>query len=313
MFAGHVDVVGAEGEWSSPPFKLTLQGSRLYGRGTSDMKAAIAAFVSASVLVTEVEGFDDRTINMVLTGDEEVGSQRGMIALLRDEQIASTWTICGEPTGLRVFYGNRGTLWMEATIIGKGGHAGLSHQLINPVDLAADVIRDLRTVDLAAHDGRFNPPSATVTVTGIIGSGPNGAVNVIPDRVRLRIDRRLVPGEDASSLFDRISMAINASVPPPARIETTLIKAWPPYLIDPEHPLVRAARTAVAESHCPSELGTDLASDDSSWLGGAGIPTIILGPGAPEQAHATDEHIFVEELEKAIEIYTRLICTALAR
>jgi acetylornithine deacetylase/succinyl-diaminopimelate desuccinylase-like protein len=306
LLSGHVDVVPVEEGWETPPFELTRHGTALVGRGTCDMKGAVAAFVGALQLVDELGLLACCALELALTGDEEVGSERGTIALLEHGLLSGRFAVCGEPTGLDIFLGNRGVVWLEIAVHGRGGHAGLSHLLANPVPVAARLAAKLHVLPLAARDERFDPPEPSLNVTRIDAGASLGAVNVVPKLAVLGVDRRLLPDEDPDEAIAAIRAAVEEVITPPFRGELTVLRRWPPYLIEPDEPLVVAAQEAVRATGRPGALGTDLAANDSSWLGAAGIPTVLLGPGCPAAAHASEESVTVREVRDAVEIYARL-------
>ncbi len=307
-FSGHVDVVPAAGGWTSPPFALTARDGRLYGRGTCDMKAGVAAAVEAVRVAADLGLLSDVSIELALTGDEEVGSERGTRALLAEGWITGRAAVCCEPTGLDVFLGNRGLVWMDVVVTGRGGHAGMAHALANPIDAAATLIGALRDIPLTARDDRFDPGVPTLTLTRLGADG--GGRNVVPDRVELGIDRRLLPGEDPEAAIAAIECAVGAAVRPPFAAESAVSRRWPPYAIDAGRPIARAAAGAVRAAGREPAFGMDSAANDSSWLDAAGIDTVLLGPGDPPQAHATDEHVDPAEVVAAVEIYARLMAAA---
>jgi acetylornithine deacetylase/succinyl-diaminopimelate desuccinylase-like protein len=307
-FSGHVDVVPATGGWACPPFRLTARDGRLYGRGTCDMKAGVAAAVEALRVIAELGLLPGVSVELALTGDEEVGSERGTRALLAGGRITGRAAICCEPTGLRIFLGNRGLVWMDVAVTGRGGHAGMAHALANPIDAAPALIGALGAIPLTARDERFEPPVPTLTLTRVEADG--GGRNVVPDRVEVGIDRRLLPGEEPETAIAAIERAVGSAVRPPFAARTSVARRWPPYAIDAERPVARAAASAVRAAGRDPAFGMDSAANDSSWLDAAGIDTVLLGPGDPPQAHATDEHVDTAEVVAAVEIYARLVAGA---
>jgi acetylornithine deacetylase/succinyl-diaminopimelate desuccinylase-like protein len=306
LLSGHVDVVPAESGWETPPFELVHSGGRLVGRGACDMKGGVAAFVGALQALSELDLLAGCSLELALTGDEEVGSKRGTIALLEHGLLSGRVAVCAEPTALDVFLGNRGLVWLEITIRGHGGHAGLSHLLDNPVPVAAALVTHLHEQPLPAFDERFEPPRPSLTVTRVAAGATLGAVNVISDAVVLGVDRRLLPGEEPEQAIAAVRAAVDDLVRPPFRSEVSVRRVWPPYVIGEEEPVVIAACDAVRAAGRPGRLGTDAAANDSSWLAAAGIPTVLLGPGRPEEAHTTGEWVAAGELAAAVEIYGRL-------
>lgn len=307
ILSGHVDVVPAEGAWTTPPFVPARVDGRVIGRGTCDMKGGVAAFVGSLHVLADSNLLDRCAVDLVITGDEEVGSQRGMIPLLEHGRIAigGSHAICGEPTGLDVYLGNRGLVWLEITVHGRGGHAGLSHVLANPVPVAARLIAALHALPFDVVDERFDPPAPSLNVTRVDAGTATNAVNVIPDAVVLGVDRRLLPGEDPDRALSAIEALVENTVRAPYRAAIRPLRAWPPYAISEDEPVARAARDAVRATGRPGLFGMDAAANDSSWLDRAGIPTVLLGPGAPEAAHTTGESVAIAEVRDAIEIYAR--------
>jgi acetylornithine deacetylase/succinyl-diaminopimelate desuccinylase-like protein len=306
ILAGHVDVVPAGDGWETAPFKLTQKADRVFGRGVCDMKGGVAGFVCALHALAEADLLQRCSIELILTGDEEVGSRRGMIALLDHRLVSGRWAVCGEPTGLDVFLGNRGLVWLEISVRGRGGHAGVGNRIANPVPVAAQVVSALHRLPLPAIDKRFDPPTASLNVTRLDAGAALHAVNVIPDVAKLGVDRRLLPGEDPDEAVAAIRHVLEEVVVPPFDADLIVLRTWPPYVIEADEPVAVAALQAVRQSGRPAQFGADLAADDSSWLSRAGIPSILLGPGAPEQAHATGESLPFEEVRQAAEIYARM-------
>lgn len=306
LLSGHADVVPVEEGWQTPPFELTRRGARLVGRGTCDMKGAVAALVGTLQLLDELGLLEECSLELALTGDEEVGSQRGTIALLQRGFLSGRFAVCVEPTGLDVFLGNRGLVWLEIAVHGRGGHAGLAHLLANPVPVAARLAARLHELPLAARDERFDPPTPGLNVTRIDAGASLGAVNVVPKVAVLGVDRRLLPGEDPDEAIAAIRAAVEEVVTPPFRGELSVLRRWPPYLIEPDEPLALAAQAAVRAVGRPGAFGTDAAANDSSWLAAAGIPTVLLGPGRPADAHTSGESVAIREVRDAVEIYARL-------
>ncbi|ADB51203.1 M20 family metallopeptidase [Conexibacter woesei] len=305
--SGHVDVVPADGAWASDPFTPARRGAVLAGRGTCDMKGGVAAFAGALRALSAAGLLERCSVELVLTADEEVGSRRGLIPLLEAGAVSATSAICGEPTGLDVYLGNRGLIWAAITVTGRGGHAGQAHALANPIAVASELIAALHAVELPVRDERFDPPAPSLTVTGVEGGPAAEAVNVIPDRVVLGVDRRLLPAEDVDAAVGVLRETVARVVGEPYGHAIELLRTWPAYAIEPQEPIAQACVAAARAAGRPGTLGMDSAANDSSWLDRAGIPTVLLGPGAPEQAHVTDEHVPLADVADAIAIYAHAI------
>jgi acetylornithine deacetylase/succinyl-diaminopimelate desuccinylase-like protein len=308
VFSGHVDVVPATPTWESA-FTLRERDGLLVGRGVVDMKGAVAAFVAAVEALRPSGVLEQCSLELALTGDEEIGSQNGTIPLAASGTLTARAAVCGEPTGLRVFVGNRGLVWLRIVIHGRGGHAGLIHLIDNATSCASMLATALESLPLTARDDRFRPDTPSLTVTRCRPVDGLDAPNVVPDAVALLIDRRLLPGEQPEAAIDQIRECVRANVPPPFATEIDVLRRWPPYAISPDAPISRLAGRVLTMTGLPAVYGTDLAANDASWLVEAGIPTVLLGPGEPEQAHTTGESLSIDELATACAVYAELIRT----
>lgn len=304
---GHIDVVSALGDWATAPFTLAQRDGRLMGRGVVDMKGGVAAAVAAIRGLAEVGRLSECRVELAITGDEEVGSARGVRTLLAANAFQGRMVVCPEPTQLDVFLGNRGTVAMEIVVHGRGGHAGLFHALHSPIGPAIRLAQAIESMPLTARDDRFDPPTPSVAITRIEAGGPTQESNVVPDTVTLIVDRRVLPREDLDAVITEITHLIDANVAPPLRAEWRVIKRWPPCETDGDHLVSRAARAAVQTTGRAGAFAMDLPANDTSWFVEAGIPAILLGPGDPLQAHTTDELLDAGEFRDAIAIYAELM------
>lgn len=308
----HIDVVPAPGAWSSPPFALTRRGDRLIGRGVVDMKGGVAAVVAAIRRLARSRELERCRIELAVTGDEEVGSERGVRALLAADAFRGRMAVCPEPTALDVYLGNRGVLACEIVVHGRGGHAGLIHALDSPVEPAVELCRALKAMPMLARDGRFTPPTPSLAIVRIDAGAKLTETNVVPDVVRIVIDRRLLPGEEIDVAVEEIEGVVAGVVQPPYQAEVRVRKRWPPCETSAEHLVSRAALTAVRAVGRPGRFGMDLPANDTSWFVAHGIPAILLGPGDPLQAHATDESLAIADFRAAIVAYAALALAVVA-
>lgn len=120
----------------------------------------------------------------------------------------------------------------------------------------------------------------------------------------------MLPDETDISALEPIRQVVASVVGPPFTAEIEVSGFVPPYLAAEDDPLIAVARQAVLEAGRPGDLSADLATDDSTWLGNAGISTILCGPGEPEQAHTVDERIDVADIRDAIGIFAGLCLAA---
>ncbi|MBK1671499.1 acetylornithine deacetylase, partial [Rhodovibrio sodomensis] len=200
VLSGHADVVPtAHQTWASDPFTLTERGSRLYGRGTSDMKGFLACALS---LVPEFAAAGlARPVHLAISYDEEVGCLGcvDMVRQLAEGAIAPPrGVIVGEPTEMRLVVAHKGINGYETTVTGKETHSSQTQLGANAIMAAGSLIAELqrladRARETAPADGPFTPPHATVSVGTIQGGH---ALNIVPGRCRFAWECRTLPGED---------------------------------------------------------------------------------------------------------------------
>jgi len=196
-FAGHTDVVpvGDAKEWSVDPFAAEIKGDRLYGRGASDMKTAIAGFAAAAArfLESRDNGFPG-SISLLITGDEEGEAVNGTVKVLewlREKGEVLDACLVGEPTnpetlGDMIKIGRRGSMTAFLTVHGASGHAAYPHLADNPVERLVKMLSAV--LDKPLDDGTEHfQPSTTVVTTIDVG---NPVANVIPARAEARINVR---------------------------------------------------------------------------------------------------------------------------
>ena len=317
--SGHLDTkpVGeARAEWDTDPFDLTVNDGIAYGLGSTDMKGA----VSAMLVALQRQAADGPTgrVSLVLTADEEQGSDAGAKALAELDLPDADAIVIGEPSGIddpweMMALVSRGICCFEITVRTVQGHSGLSHRLgRNAVLVAADVLHALES---------FAPPietpgavAAEPTVNpGILVSG-GVAFGTSPGECTVGCEIRLVPGMDRDKVQAAIEQAVADAVGATARFDIAYLDGsmgWMPAVeLDPRADIVTAAQAA-----CREVLGRELpvraypgGTDATYFMGQAGIPTISsLGPGWLSVAHGANEKVAVADLHTAVDLYQHLM------
>lgn len=296
-FTGHLDTVPlGRAEWSQDPFSARIVEDRLYGRGASDMKAGVAAFVCAAVEFAEHADRSAR-LTLVITAGEETGCDGA--THLRDAGAlpGAAALVVAEPTSNRPLVGHKGALWLNLVTAGVTGHGSMPHTGVNAIYRAADVVFALKSMDLGqAPDALFGSPTVNV---GTIRGGLN--VNSIPDRVEIGVDFRTIPGMSHAELRERLW----SDLAPDLEELSTLVD------LEPVSTSADDDWVGGVFDICSDHLGgrPEPASvayfTDASILQRAygGVPTVILGPGEAELAHQTDEYCHVSRIEQACAIY----------
>ncbi len=309
-FAGHTDVVppGDETAWTRPPFGGDIENGILYGRGTVDMKGAIACFVAAALRHLDKVG-KERTgsISLLITGDEEGPSINGTMKVLdwlaaRGEKLDAC--VVGEPSNPRALgdeikIGRRGSLNGELVIKGKQGHAAYPRLTDNPVPKLARFIDRLSSSPLDAGNANFEPSKLQVTVISV----PNTATNVVPAEARAKFNIRyndLWTRPKAEAWVRLQCEAAARSVGDPVW-DVTFSGTGDVFLTRPG-PLVEAMRGAVeaATGRTPA-LTTGGGTSDARFIQ-AHCPVIEFGL-VNATIHSIDEHVSVADLVALTGIY----------
>lgn len=313
LLSAHTDVVPVAGQdWTHPPFRLTCEGDRLYGRGTTDMKGFVA---SALALAERAAGAELREpLRIVLSYDEEVGCVgiRQMLDRLRPLAGRPRACIVGEPTGMRVAIGHKGKAALRATCHGQGGHSALAPRFVNALHLAADFVAELRTLQdeiarTGARDEAYDIPYTTVHVGRLEGGT---ALNIVPDRAVLELEYRHLAADPSDGMLARILSAaerVAARYRPAfagARIEVDRHNAYPGLDV-PETAAVVTYAKGLAHENAVTKVAF---GTEAGYFQELGIPTVVCGPGSMAgQGHKPDEFIAAADLAACDAMMDRLL------
>jgi succinyl-diaminopimelate desuccinylase len=296
---GHLDVVpiGAR-PWTKDPFRGETDGDRLYGRGSSDMKAGVAAILlAARTMAKKLAGTPGVVI--VLTAAEEggcIGSRHLAESRLLGRAGAM---VVGEPTSNYPLVGHKGSVKFHARFGGVSAHGSMPHLGVNAIYKAARAAGRLEAFDFGvpAHPVMGKPTLNVGTIEG------GSTVNAVPDSANLGVDIRTVPGMDHAQLLNRLSALLEdaeldvfSNLGP---VWTEPDEAWVQRVFEICRPYLREpleARTA--------PYMTDAANLLKAY---AGAPTVVLGPGEAAMAHQTDEYCSMERIRQSVSIYEALI------
>jgi len=320
LFDGHMDVVPAIGDWTVEPFQPVVKNGRLYGRGSVDMKAGLAAAITGAAAAA-ASGRLLRSVAVSATVLEETveGVALGRVLdALRPEAVV----IC-EPSDLAIQVGQRGRAELVVTVTGIPAHAAYPERGKNPITLAASALGALEQLALPA-DPDLGP--AILVATDVI-SQPWPSISLIPSGVQIRFDRRTLVGETREDVLGAIAGAlanidaaafdVSITAAPVSAYTGVGIDAprWlPAWRTDPGHWLALAASEATGRVTGASRLGVyDFCTNGSESAGARGMPTIGLGPGLAADAHTPDESVSVTQVRYAEKIYEQLAIDAAER
>ena len=299
LLAPHLDTIGLAGA-THDIFTPRLANGRIYGRGACDTKGSVAAMLSVLIDVARTRGSPTNT-EFVFCGlvDEENG-QAGSRALARS-RLKADLAIVGEPTNLKIVTAHKGDLWLRLATRGKSAHGSQPELGENSILKMARIIELLETKYAKQLRTRTHPllGSATVNV-GLIRGGTQP--NIVPAECIIEIDRRSLPGETERSVQREI-MAFLKDNDCSAELLNHKEAPCPALETDVSIPLVRQFFQLTGQSETQ---GANFFCD-AAILAGAGIPSVVFGPGNIAQAHTADEWISVASLQRGAALFKRFI------
>ena len=312
VLSGHTDVVPVEGQaWDTDPFKATVIGDKLYGRGSADMKGYIAtALVMAPQFLASKA---DAPLHFAFSYDEEVGciGVRGLIKDLADIGLKTAGCIVGEPTLMQPIIAHKGTHRFRCCITGREAHSSYTTQGVNAIEYAARIIVYIRQMadrlqQLETRDYAFTVPFTTMQ-TGLIRGGL--AANIVPKECEFIFEARTLPGASEHKLFQEVKDFAATLLPemqriePNAAIKLELMNTAPGMNMQETDEIVKLA--AALSRNKPN--GAVSYGTEGGLFQAAGIPTVICGPGDIEQAHRPNEFVSLAQLAQCEAFMQRLL------
>jgi len=307
LLAGHTDTVPYDaGRWTKDPFKATLEGNRLYGLGTIDMKGFFAFIVEA------LKDIDLKTLKQPLrilaTADEET-TMAGARAIAEAHAIRPDYAVIGEPTGLRPVVMHKGHMSESVRVTGKSGHSSDPANGVNAIEIMHQVLGRLLALQQELkekyHNAHFQVPQPTLNFGAIHGGD---SPNRICGCCELHLDMRPIPGVTPEELMADLHRHLHdvEQAHPGCLAITHLHEPIPPYACRQDSPLIAEAELAsgleaTAVNYCT----------EAPFIQQLGCDTLVLGPGHIAQAHQPDEYLdlsFVTPTKEVLQHLIRRFC-----
>ena len=305
IFSGHTDVVPVSKGWSTDPFKATIKGDKLFGRGSCDMKGFIACVLAFAPYFSKSNL--NRDIHFSFTFDEETACIGAPILIKELKKRGFNKGICivGEPTNMKIIDAHKGAYEYTTYFEGLAGHSSQPHKGVSAVEYAAKYVNKLielrqKLKDRVPKDSIFSPPYSTLSIGGIFGGI---AHNVIADKCHVKWETRPVIKDDAIFLNQELDKYVNNMLLPEMRNifpESNIIKKT----IGEITGFDRKEKSEACEfvSNITGDNSREVVSfgTEAGLFQEIGISTVVCGPGSIEQAHKIDEFIKLDEIEKCI-------------
>lgn len=290
MFCGHMDTVGVEG--MDAPFAPRILEGRLYGRGSQDMKGGVAAMIDAARIIA-ARGLRKGRLLVAAVVDEEFAS-------VGADALVASWpadaAVVTEPTDLQVAIGHKGFAWLDVQTLGRAAHGSRPNDGRDAIVRMGRVLRQLELLD---RDLQARPPHPLVGTGSLHASIISGGreLSSYPDRCTLQMERRTVPGESGESAAAEVVSILEElkKTDPEFEGSAALTFARPPYELASGHPLVQALVSAARRAgHATGTAGMSFWTD-AAVLAGAGIPSVLFGPGGAG-LHGVQEFVTVSDV-----------------
>ena len=307
MLNGHLDVVGVEG-MVHPPFTAEERDGRLYGRGSADMKGGVAAMCAAAWRTAS----DDLAGEVIIAAvaDEEFASL-GTKALIASG-VRADCAIVTEPTRLAIMPAHRGFVWIEVAVAGRAAHGSRWDIGVDAIRHAGLLLAELDRVDAEELPRSLHPLLGRGSLHASLIEGGMG-MSTYPDRCVLKLERRTIPGESAADALAEVERACDVvrRRRPSFVASVKLMLTQGPSDVAVAAPVVRALEEALQQTGEPVRIEGMSAWTDAALLNEAGIPAVCFGPGDISLAHAAEEYIPLDEIDRATTVlaaFTRSWC-----
>ncbi len=311
LLCGHTDTVAPNAITTMNPFAAEVREGFMFGRGTVDMKGAVAAMAATLVALKELQLVARGEVVLAAVIDEEMKSL-GAEALIHSG-FQAEGAIIGEPTSNRIALGHKGLEWLEVEFLGKATHGATPEHGCNAVSAAARFIRAVEKDLVPRFYKRRHPILGAPTINfGTIHGGDQPST--VAARCVVQLDRRWVPSESVELVFAELEDLLNHLRRAMPGLHTQVRRVpggmatmvHGPLEIAADHALVRSAQNAWQEFYQrPAELTAFPAWTDAALFAReAKIPSLVCGPGNLALAHSAEEAIALAEVEEAVRLYT---------
>ncbi len=318
-FNAHYDVVPVSGEWRhGDAFNPVVEGGWVYGRGSSDMKGAIASIVFALKALRATRSRPKCNVEVSFTADEETDSVLGTNWVVDHGKLRADYAVVGEGgEGDAVCCGHNGVVWLDIHVHGKAAHGSMPERGINALEKMSALVLELDRYKHVLALRKFRTPEGrimtpTLNLGGVFASGEGGKINTVPAFASFTIDRRVLPVESihAAERELRAFLKAAASRIPQCRITVERISDNYSCYSEPTSPFFKAMQSCVARvRRRPSRAMVSTGFNDMHFFAQhLKIPTVGYGPGGLD-FHAVNERARVKDLVHAAQIYAELLTT----
>ena len=305
LVCGHLDTVPVGAiTWQHEPLGGEIFDGKIWGRGASDMKGGIAAFLACAQELVKTNFSPRGNLWVGLTAGEEADFLGALEISNHREVLPLQVLLIPEPSSNEIFLAQKGALWLEIEMEGKTAHGSMPDLGVNTVESMAQFIYRLKSLDFS-----FKPHPLLDKCTAAVTTMHGGEkINVIPDACHATIDIRTMPGENHQAFLEQILILLHdiEESTPGLKTKMNILKDYAAVETDVDNPTVnpiRSAASSVLGKEVPIK-GVRFFTDSAVLTPAWDVPMVLCGPGHAELAHQPDEYIDIPLLEQAVEIFT---------
>ncbi len=300
IFNGHMDVVPVGEGWTVDPFGAVVKDGKMYGRGTVDMKGGLASLMVAMEALRKSKVELCGTLKLTAVVDEEghaTGTRR-----LTEKGLKGDFAIFAEATDLKIGAAQKGWTLFTITTYGKKAHASTPNKGVNAILWMNEIINKIKEYDSKLGKRMHTLLGCPTVNIGMIEGGVKS--NIVPDRCKIEVDRRLIPGESINDVVRDFGQIIselereNTKFSADMKLEDDAVEAIEtPF----DAPIIKALQLAIPKiTNKDAEFMGLSGTSDSAYF--THTPSVIFGPGDFRLAHVADEYVEIEQLVKAAKI-----------
>lgn len=301
----HIDVVPAGEGWSSDPFTMLITDQHVVGRGVMDAKGPLAAMMVAMEAIAQSELSLPGDIVLVAVVDEEAAS---LGAKSLPEELTASFAVIGEATNRSLSIAHRGSIRPVLAVKGVAAHSSTPHLGKNAVSLMARAVVALDKFAAEKLVHRVHPLTGQSSLAVTIMKG-GIKESMIPDYCEVLIDRRLIPGESEQAAIEELMevMENDPLLADQVYIDRMIPTTGAASETNEQHEIVQLSKRVLDEVYQQQTEITGLTANcDMTHFVAKGIPSVIYGPGDFSIAHKVNEWVTLDELEKAVYVYSHI-------
>ncbi len=312
---GHYDVVPAGPGWHTDPFNAVIKNGRIYGRGTEDMKANIAATLFAVKALKDSDIEPACNIELSFTPDEETGGRTGFGYLVKKGIVKPDYAISEGYNKRHISYGNKGLLWLKIDVLGKACHSSQPHKGINAFEKMIFVANELIKLNRKISSRKtyyrtkcLQDRASTMVIGGEITGGSKA--NIVPDACSFMIDRRFLPEEGLAEVKNEIINTIKnlEKKDKLLKVKVTVMSEEDSVVSDESNVLFKKFKESVNKVlKAPASCALMAGATDIRFLIRKGVPCLGYSVDGAHTAHGDNEFVYIKSVLNTTKILADLM------